>query len=65
MNCAKHGRSSPNSSARFRYASAAAILATADAFDFVVLTKRMIDRRLRFARPLPRSAQAQVKGQIR
>jgi len=53
---AKHGWSRSSSSARFRRPSAAPILAAAAAFGFAVLTKHMIDRRLRRAKPLPAAA---------
>jgi hypothetical protein len=61
---AKHGLSNPGNSVRFRHASAAPILAAADASGFAVPHKRMIDRRLHRARPIPARAQAQVKAQM-
>jgi hypothetical protein len=52
---AKHGRSKPRSSPRFRAASCAPILAAAAAPDFVVLTNCMIAGRLPHEQPAARS----------
>jgi hypothetical protein len=63
---AKHGLSRPSRSPRFRHASPAPILAAAAAFDPVVVTNRMIARRLRPVEPKfpPRSARSKPQWRL-